>query len=337
MMSSQSRHSVRAVRTKRSAIAFAFGARTGALMISMPSLVKTVSKSRVNLLSRSRIRKRNDDGCSWSAQANWRACWVTQAPLGFAVQPARWTASAAKFDKEEDVQPLQRDRLDGEEVDCEHALRLCPQEGTPGEPGTRAGRAEPCFAQDLLHRRGRHSQPEAVQLAGDPLVAPARVLARQAKHQFADLAADRRSTAPTGVRPAASDEAAVPAQQRRRRNQKRPPTRPRQQPTRRSKEDPVGRCQPRPTRLPTKHRQLMSKDDDLQLLEVLRARPQEYELEHAAERQVAERPEQEPTPRNQRDGRTTLRSAHMSQSRNRVNAPHRPGGVRSFCNSLLDI
>jgi hypothetical protein len=37
---------------KRSAIAFAFGARTGALMISMPSLANTASKSRVNFRSR---------------------------------------------------------------------------------------------------------------------------------------------------------------------------------------------------------------------------------------------------------------------------------------------
>jgi hypothetical protein len=54
------------VRMKRSAVAFAFGARTGVLMIWMPSLAKTASKSPVNLLSRSRIRKRNDLGRSWS-------------------------------------------------------------------------------------------------------------------------------------------------------------------------------------------------------------------------------------------------------------------------------
>jgi hypothetical protein len=35
-----------------------------------------------NLLSGSRIRKRNDDPRSWSVQANWRACWVTQSPVG---------------------------------------------------------------------------------------------------------------------------------------------------------------------------------------------------------------------------------------------------------------
>jgi hypothetical protein len=39
--------------------------------------------------------------------------------------------------------------------------------------------------------------------------------------------------------------------------------------------------------------------------------------------QTAERPEQEPTPRIQGDGRTTLRSAHASPDRNRVSAPHR--------------
>jgi hypothetical protein len=57
-----------------------------------------------------------------------------------------------------------------------------------------------------------------VQLADDPLVAPARILARQAKNQLTDLAADwGRPIRP--VRPAARDETAVPTQQRRRRNE----------------------------------------------------------------------------------------------------------------------
>jgi len=43
MIRSQSRHSARTVRMKRSAVAFAFGARTGVLMIRMPSLEKTAS------------------------------------------------------------------------------------------------------------------------------------------------------------------------------------------------------------------------------------------------------------------------------------------------------
>jgi hypothetical protein len=56
-------------------------------------------------------------------------------------------------------------------------------------------------------------------LADDPLVAPARILARQAKNQLTDLAADRGPADSTRVRPAARDETAVPTQQRRRRNE----------------------------------------------------------------------------------------------------------------------
>jgi hypothetical protein len=34
--------------------------------------------------------------------------------------------AAAQLDEEENVEPLQRDRLEGEEVDCEDALSLLP-------------------------------------------------------------------------------------------------------------------------------------------------------------------------------------------------------------------
>jgi hypothetical protein len=73
---------------------------------------------------------------------------------------------------------------------------------------------------------------EPVDLAGDPLIAPARVLSSEAKDEFADLAADRRTSGLTGVRPASSNETAVPARQRRRRHQKRLPRRAWRQPTR---------------------------------------------------------------------------------------------------------
>ena len=45
-------------------------------------------------------------------------------PGRLAVQPARSMPAAAELDQEEHLQPLQRDRLDGEEIDREHALRL---------------------------------------------------------------------------------------------------------------------------------------------------------------------------------------------------------------------
>jgi len=130
----QSRHSERAVRTKRSAIAFALGDRIGVLMISTPSPRKTVSKSRVNLLSRSRIRKRTGVARSHKIQTSWRACWLTQAPSGFGVHPARWDTPAAKLDEKEHIQAPQGNRLDGEEVDGEHALRLCAQNSCHESP-----------------------------------------------------------------------------------------------------------------------------------------------------------------------------------------------------------
>jgi hypothetical protein len=50
---------------QRSAIALARGARTGVRRMWTPSLAKTVSKVSVNLVSRSRIRRRRRDKPAW--------------------------------------------------------------------------------------------------------------------------------------------------------------------------------------------------------------------------------------------------------------------------------
>lgn len=51
-------------------------------MTSMRSEWKTSSKAAVNLLSRSRIRKRTGLSRSSRVIIRFRACWVTQAPSG---------------------------------------------------------------------------------------------------------------------------------------------------------------------------------------------------------------------------------------------------------------
>jgi hypothetical protein len=114
----------------------------------------------------------------------------------------------------------------------------------------------------------------------------------------------------------------MPPEQRGWRDEERAPARSRQQPTCCRKKDAIGRRQPRSPRLPTEDGQLVPEHDDLELLEVVRAGTQRCELEHAAEQQVAERPEQRPAPLDQRDGSTTLRSRSASQPEDRVNAPH---------------
>src|SRR5207244_2100116 len=128
-ISSQSRHSARTVLTKRSAIAFAFGARTGVFTIRIPPLRKTSSKGPLYLLSRSRIRKRT----SWSTNSRprLRACCVTQAPVGFVVQPGEPDAPAAVGDEEQRVVAAQEYTLDREEVAGDDACCLGVQELAP--------------------------------------------------------------------------------------------------------------------------------------------------------------------------------------------------------------
>jgi hypothetical protein len=114
--------SERMVLTKRSAIAFAFGARTGVFTIRMPSLRKTSSKGPLYLLSRSRIKKRTP--CLEKSRPRLRACWLTQAPVGLAVQPASQMRRLAWADEEEDVVPTQKHRFDGEEIAGDDDRRL---------------------------------------------------------------------------------------------------------------------------------------------------------------------------------------------------------------------
>ena len=83
------------VPTKRSAIALARGARTGVLMMRMSIAVKTASKAAVNLASRSRMRNRNRRPASSRSMSRLRACWVSQAPVGWAVTPRMCTRRVA--------------------------------------------------------------------------------------------------------------------------------------------------------------------------------------------------------------------------------------------------
>src|SRR5260370_14850656 len=113
----------------------------------------------------------------------------------------------------------------------------------------------------------------------------------------------------------------MPAEECCRCDKERSPTRPRQEPTRRCQEDTISRRQLRSTCLSMQDRELVPEHNDLELLELLRAGTKQYELKHAAEDQVAERPDQESTPRDQRDGRTTLRSTQAPRTPNRLTHP----------------
>src|SRR5215211_1329647 len=83
-------------------------------------------------------------------------------------------AAAAHLDEEQNVEPLERDRLDGEEVDCEHAVGLLAQERPPGRAGTLTGGTDARLMEDLPDSRRKHFQADPVDLASDALVAPTR-------------------------------------------------------------------------------------------------------------------------------------------------------------------
>ena len=84
-------HSDRTVRTQRSAMAFALGARTGLRRILAPSPCHTASKAGANFVSRSRKTNLMSMPASRSSAVTLRATWVTHAQVGFVVIPARKT------------------------------------------------------------------------------------------------------------------------------------------------------------------------------------------------------------------------------------------------------
>jgi hypothetical protein len=100
-----------------------------------PLLASTSSNTAVNLLSRSRIRKRTGVARSVKLQASWRACWVTQGAVWVGRAVGEVDTPAAKLDEDEHVEPLQPDRFDGEEVDGD-------------------GTGERLYGEDRLHRCG---------------------------------------------------------------------------------------------------------------------------------------------------------------------------------------
>ena len=89
-------------------------------------------------------------------------------------------APGAKLDVEEHVQPPQGDGLDGEEVDGEHALRLCAQERAQRESGALARRPKPAWRRRLRTVVAETVRHQAAKLACDPPGTPARVLTREA-------------------------------------------------------------------------------------------------------------------------------------------------------------
>jgi hypothetical protein len=106
------------------------------------------------------------------------------------------------------------------------------------------------------------------------------------------------------IRPAASNELAMPAEQRLRLDREACPGLPRQRAAQHRQQRAVSPRQRRPCRLPAQDRQFVAKDEDLQLLRATRPRQQPHEREQIAHDEIHERPEQAALPRPRQEQRT---------------------------------
>jgi len=183
---------------------------------SAPSAPRTRSRSALapeSFGSRSWISSRKGRPCSPSCMRRFRACCVTQARSGLGVQATNSSRRVAR-DEEEHVDPLQPKRLDREEITGERAGSLLAQERPPRLRPALGCRWNVSGAQHLAHRCRRDRKPEPLELAGDALIAPIRVLAGETKDQAPPRPSKRRpSRLPMRIRPAPRHQLTVPAQQ----------------------------------------------------------------------------------------------------------------------------
>jgi hypothetical protein len=156
-------------------------------MTRIPSLRNTSSKEALNLLSRSLTRNR----APLKQLGEAEVAGLLGDPAAGRIRGAACEvdAPAADLEKEEHVEAAERDRFDREEITREHAGPLLAQERPPVQLGTPRRGLEASSREHSPNCARRNREAELQQLAGDPLIAPPRVLAR--KPQTPVLAARR--------------------------------------------------------------------------------------------------------------------------------------------------
>jgi hypothetical protein len=124
-------------------------------------------------------------------------------------------ATGLKLDEEQHLVAAQQRGLDSEEVTRDNARGLSAQELTPAGPRTPGRRTKSRVGEQPANRARRHPNAELIELTGDQLITPARVLAREPQPELARSGVDRRAPRPrAGIGPPAPHELAVPTQQR---------------------------------------------------------------------------------------------------------------------------
>ena len=121
-------------------------------------------------------------------------------------------AAAGVFDEEQDGEAAQ-DRVDGEEVAGADVVGLVGEELAPGRAVTSRRWSLPGLAEDAADGCGGDAVADLSELAADPVVASAWVLAGEAEDQVVGGVVDRwPAAAGVGLAPAAVGEGVVPAE-----------------------------------------------------------------------------------------------------------------------------
>jgi hypothetical protein len=179
--------------------------------------------------------------------------------------------------------------------------------------------AEPGFRhpQDRPDGAGGDPDPEPDQLTLDPPIPPARILARQLHHQLTHL--DRRlrtAGATVRIHPPARHQLPMPAHQRRRSHKERRPHSPRQHAAEHSQHSAITRAKLWTPDLALKRAQLVTQDEDLDLLLALRPNPQDKQLQQPPQHPIEKRQHNAP------------RTTHLDRRAYTRNAGQRPGITR---------
>jgi hypothetical protein len=215
--------------------------------------------------------------------------------VGIRRDPGEVHTTSRQLNEEQDVEPPQEDRVDGQEIALEDACCLLAKELCPTRLKSLGCRFDPCLAQDRPDSARRDLHPEPDQLTLNPPIPPTRVLPRKPNDKRTDFGRCRRATGtPMRIRPAARHQLSVPTQKRRRRHEERSPRTPRQHTAKRSQQRPINWTQLRARHLTLEHAQLLAQQQDLDLLFPLRSEPQRDELMEMPQRPVQKRQNRAP-------------------------------------------
>jgi hypothetical protein len=211
------------------------------------------------------------------------------SPIRVGGHPGEVDSPSVQLDEEQHIQPPQPHRVDGEEIAGDDPGGLLAQEHPPGRIRPPWRGVQPTPTQHRPDGGGRDSDAQVLEFALDPLVAPARVLPGQADDQLSHVLVQRWSAGlVVRVGPCAGHQASVPAQQRLRPDDETGPAGSGQHAADGSEQRSVGGPEPGSSRLAAQHTELVTQDEDLQILGGVVIGEQGEELDGAAQRQVGE-------------------------------------------------